>query len=155
MPVITAQRAVIAASFVFLALAAWSGTAYARDVLAGRTAGAAREAQKQALQTEVAHLRGNAAEIARLREALAHVAGRPPAAALLRKISATIPPEIACDALAVTTEGFTLNGHLAPTAPANAGEAWRARLTDPAWTLDLKPAPARDGAFTLAGVFPR
>ena len=155
MPVITAQRAVLAASFVFLALAAWSGTAYARDVLAWRLAGAAREAQKQALRTEVAHLRGNAIEIARLRESLARVAVRPPAGALLQKISATVPPEVACDSVAVTTEGFTLIGHIAPTAPANAGEAWRARLTDPAWTLDLKPAPARGGAFTVSGVFPR
>jgi len=154
-PIITAQRGVVAASALLLALAAGTGATYARDVLAWRTAGADREVRKQALRTEVDHLRGNALEIARLRESLAHVAGRPPAGALLRKLSATIPPEIACDSLAVTPEGFTLNGHLAPTAPANAGEAWRARLTDPAWTLDPKPAPARDGAFTLSGVFPR
>ena len=155
MPVITAQRAVIAASLVFLALAAWSSAAYAHDVLAWRTAGADREIRKQTLRGEVAHLRDNAAEIARLRETLARAAVRPPAAALLQKISATVPPEIACDALSVTSGGFALNGHLAPSASAGAGEAWRARLTDPAWTLDLKPAPARGGAFTVSGVFPR
>ena len=153
MPVITLQRAVVAASLAFLALAGWSGAAYAHDILAWRTADADREIRKQALRTEVAHLQGNAAEITRLRETLSRVAVRPPAGALLQKIAATTPREVACDTLSVTSGGFALNGHLAPSAPAGAGEAWRARLTDPGWTLDLKPA--RDGGFTLIGTFSR
>jgi hypothetical protein len=153
MPVITAQRAVIAASLAFLALTGWSGAAYAHDILAWRTAGADREIRKQALRAEVAHLQGNAAEITRLRETLGRAAVHPPAGTLLQKIAATTPRQVACDALSVTTTGFALHGHLAPSAPAGTGEAWRARLTDPAWTLDLKPS--RDGAFNLAGTFSR
>jgi hypothetical protein len=152
-PVVTPQRAVVAASLAFLALAGWSGAAYARDILAWRTAGADQEIRKQALHAEVAHLQGNAAEITRLRETLGRAAVRPPAGALLQKIAATVPREAACDALSVTATGFALQGHLAPSAPVGTGEAWRARLTDPGWTLDLKSS--RDGAFTLTGTFSR
>jgi hypothetical protein len=149
---LTIQRTVAAAGLLLVALGAGVGAMYARDVAAWRTAGADREVRQQALRAEVAHLRANAAEIARLREAL-NPAASPPAAALLQKISATAPPEAACHALSVTSAGFTLTGHLAPSAPAGTGEAWRARLADPAWTLELKPS--RDGGFALTGSFGR
>ena len=152
-PIVTPQRAALAASLAFVALAGWSGAAYAHDVVAWRTAGADREIRKQELRAEVAHLQANAGEITRLREALGRAAIRPPASLLLQKIAATTPKEAACDQLSVTGTGFALHGHLAPSAPAGTGEAWRARLTDPAWSLDLKPG--RDGAFTLSGTFSR
>ena len=152
-PAVTAQRTVIAASLVFFALAGWSGATYARDVLAWRTTSADREVRKQALRGEVAHLRDNAAEISRMREILARAAVRPPVAALLQKLAATVPKEAACDSLAVTAAGFALNGHFAPSAPAGAGEAWRARLADPGWAVEFKSG--RDGAFTASGTFLR
>lgn len=152
-PISIPQCAVLAAGVALLALTGWCGATYARNIVAWRTAGADREIRKQALRAEVAHLQANASEISLLRQTLSHTDRRLPAAALLAKIAATIPGQAACDTLSATGTGFALHGHLAPSAPAGLGEAWRARLTDPAWTVDFKSG--RDGAFTLSGTFPR
>lgn len=154
-PVVTPQFAVIAASVAFLALAIWSGAAYARDCLAWRTAGAAREAQKHALRTDVAQRRTAAAEIAALRASLALASAGPPCGELLRRLAATVPPEVALDSLRVSADGFSLNGHVAPHAPGGAVDGWRARLSagQTPWQLHTMTPPTADGAFAFAGRF--
>lgn len=151
--VVTAQRAVLAASLALLAVAGWSGASYAHDVFAWRTAGATRAAQKQTLFAEVAHLRANAAEISTLRANLADFAANPPAAEFLEKLSATLPPELALAALHVSAGRFVLRGHLAPNAPAGALAGWRVQFTDARWSLENPATPAPNGAFTVEGKF--
>jgi hypothetical protein len=151
--VVTAQRAVMAASLAFLAIAGWSGAGYAHDALAWRTEGAAREAQKQALRTEVSHLRVNAAEIAALRATLAGFPANPPCGEFLEKLSATLPAEIALATLHVAAGRFTLQGHLAPKASAGALDGWRTRFADSRWTLENQTAPAPSGTFKVEGRF--
>ena len=152
-PVITTQRAVIAASLAFLAVAGWSGASYARDALAWRTEGETREVQKIALRTEVFRLRANAAEITMLRAALADVSVNPPCGEFLEKLSTTLPPEIALAKLRVSGGRFTLQGHVAPGASAGVLETWRIRFADSRWTLESQAAPAPSGAFVVEGKF--
>ena len=152
-PVVTAHRAVIAASLAFLAVAGWSGASYARNALAWRTEGETREVQKLALRAEVLRLRANAAEITTLRAALADVSVNPPCGEFLEKLSATLPPEIALATLRVTGGRFTLHGHVAPGASAGVLETWRTRFADSRWTLESQAAPAPSGAFIVEGKF--
>lgn len=104
-------------------------------------------------RAEVAHLRENAADIARLRQVLARASTQPPVAALLNKLASSVSQEAACDSLAVTSSGFSLSGHLAPSAPAGTGDAWRARLAEPGWSVQFRSG--HDGAFTATGTFAR
>ena len=153
LPVVTAQRAVIAASLAFLLFAGWIGAGYARESMAARTETDQRQARLAALRAEVGHLRENATEIATLRAALDSGSAGPPCGAFLAKVSTTLPPEIVITSLRTSGRNLTLDGWLAPTAPATLIEDWRSRLapTDAPWTIAARPGPG--GAFTLTGVF--
>lgn len=151
--IVTAQRAVIAASLGFLVFAGWSGASYAHDVFAWRTADATRAVQKQTLRAEVAHLRANAAEISTLRTSLADFAANPPGAEFLEKLSATLPPEMALAALHVSGGRFVLRGHLAPNAAAGTLDGWRMQFADARWSLENPATPAPGGAFMVEGKF--
>jgi hypothetical protein len=155
LPLFTAQRAVIAASIVFLLAAGWSGIAYARDWRAGQAEVKNRDTRVATLRTEVAHLRDNAAEIAALRGTLDWAAVGPPCGALLEKISATLPPEIALTTLRVSAQGFKVNGWVAPSATAAVLDQWCLHLSgeNSPWTVEVKSKPP--GIFTIAGVFKR
>lgn len=152
-PRVTARWLAIAASIVFLSLAAWSGAGYVRDSLAWRTDVAAREAEKQSLRTEVDRLRANEREIAALRAELAEKPDGPPSAVLLEKVAATVPREVALDRISIEAGRFSLRGHLAPGTAAGAAEAWRTLLADPRWKIEPAGPSGGDGAFALAGEF--
>ncbi len=156
-PLITAQRAVVAVSVLLLAFASWSGAIYARDCAAWRTEGETREVQKRALRADVAQRRASAAEIAALRASLASESAGPPCGDLLRRLSATVPPEIALASLRMSPDGFSLNGHVAPNAPAGTVDGWRARLSAGKIPLQLHTVTptAADGAFAFSGRFQR
>ncbi|MFA5263740.1 MAG: hypothetical protein WC378_07920 [Opitutaceae bacterium] len=154
MPVITASRAVAAASVALLLTAAGMAGLYAHDYMRWRSDTLARETQKQYLGSELAHLRTNAAEIAALRGELAAVGQGPSASALLERIAATVPPEILLRSLKVTQQGFDATGWIAPAAIATGWDGWRSRLAA-GLTLRLTPGqPANDGAWELKGESP-
>ena len=153
LPVVTAQRAAIAASLAFLLIAGWTSAGYARDTIAMRAETEQHQARLAALRAEVGHLRENATEIATLRAALDGGSAGPPCGAFLAKVSTTLPPEIVIASLRTSGRNITLDGWLAPTAPAILIEDWRSRLApaDAPWTMVARPGPG--GAFTLTGVF--
>jgi hypothetical protein len=154
-PIATLQFAAIAASFALFAMAAWWGTAYARDCLAWRSEGEAREAQRTALRAEVSHLRANAADITALRASLPAAGPGVPLGALLLQFAATIPPEVVLGALRVTPEGFTANGYISPAAPAGLWEGWTAVLAPTGGPFVLHTNQPIAGAFSLRGEFTR
>lgn len=151
--VVTAQRAVIAASLALLLFAGWTGAGYARESIAARAETEQRQARLAALRAEVGHLRENATEIAALRTALDGGSAGPPCGAFLAKVSTTLPPEIVFTSLRTTERSITLVGWLAPAAPATTLDDWRARLApaNAPWTVTARPGPG--GAFTLTGAF--
>jgi len=151
--VVSAQRAVIAASFAFLLFAGWTGAVYARQSIAARAETEQRQARLTTIRAEVGHLRANATEIASLRAALDGGTAGPPCGALLAKVATTLPPEIVISSLRTSGRSIVLDGWLNPSAPATALDNWRARLTpaDAPWTLVTKPGLG--GAFTLTGAF--
>ena len=153
LPMVTAQRAVIAASLAFLLLAGWTGTGYVRESVAARAAAEQRQASLATLRAEVGHLRDNAAEIASLRAALDGGSAGPPCGAFLTKVSTTLPPEIVIGSLQTSGQGITLAGWITPTAPAATLDSWRARLApaDAPWTLVAKPGSGN--GVTLIGAF--
>lgn len=151
----TARRAVVAASVALLLLTLIFGGRLARDYSVGRADAAVREHEKQALRAEVTHLRANAAEISALRAAVGVFRPNPPAAALLAKLSATMPTEFVLRSLRVTGGDFVVDGWMAPKTPAAAGEAWIARLTaaNAPWHLTGPFTADASGAFRLRGSF--
>ena len=152
-PVVTAQRALIAASIAMLVAAGWLGVAYGRDYVAKQAAVKDQEARLTALRGEVAQLRENAAEIAALRRSLDGGAAGPPCGVLLEKISTTLPAQVTLTALRITGRSWALDGWVAPGAGPRAGEEWRGRLAPPGapWTAEIKPGAA--GSFSLRGEF--
>lgn len=152
-PVITAERAVIAASLAFLCTAAWSGVTLAHEWRAARTEAHSQETRSAGLRAEIARLQVNASEIAALRSVIDSGAAGPPWGALLEQLAATTPPEIVLDALRVDGRNVELNGWLAPSSPSSALEAWRARLA-PApgpWTVNVRAG--NGGAIRVTGAF--
>jgi hypothetical protein len=152
-PVVTAHRAVIAASLAFLLFAGWTGAVYARESIAARAETELRQFRLATLRAEIGHLRDNAAEIAFLRAALDGGSAGPPCGAFLTKVATTLPPEIVIASLRTSGRSIVLDGWLNPSAPATALDNWRARLTtaDAPWTLVTKPGLG--GAFTMTGAF--
>ena len=152
-PVLTAQRAVIAASLAFLLFAGWTGAVYAREFIAARAETAQRLTRLAVLGAEVAHLRENATEIMALRAALDGGSAGPPCGPFLAKVSTTLPPGIVITSLRTSGRSITLDGWLAPAVPATVLDDWRSRLApaDAPWTVVARPGPG--GAFTLTGVF--
>ncbi len=152
-PMVTAQRAVIAASLAFLFFAGWTGAVYARESIASRAETEQRQARLVALRAEVGHLRNNATEIASLRAALDGGSVGPPCGSFLTKIATTLPPEIVIASLRTSGRNIVLDGWLNPSAPATVLDNWRARLApaDASWTLVAKPGVG--GAFNLTGAF--
>lgn len=152
-PVMTAQRAMIAASIAFLIAAGWLAAAHVRDQAATQLAVKDHAARLTALRSEVAHLRGNAAEIGALRRSLDGGAAGPPCGALLEKISTTLPAQVTLASLRITGRNVVLDGWLAPGAPANTSSEWQARLVPAGapWTAEIKPGPG--GSLRLIGGF--
>jgi hypothetical protein len=152
-PVVTAQRAMIAASVAFLIAAGWSGVAYAREHFAAQVAVKDHQARLTALRSAVAQLRDNAAEIAALRRSLDGGAAGPPCGALLEKISTTLPAQVTLTSLRIAGRNLALDGWVAPGAGPNVVNEWRTRLAPPgaAWTAETKPGAA--GSFSLTGGF--
>ncbi len=152
-PVVTAQRALFAASVAFLIAAGWSGAAYARGYVVARAATENNQARLAALRSEVAQLRENAVEIAALRRSLDGGAAGPPCGALLEKISRTLPAQVTLTSLRMTGRSVVLDGWLAPGAGRSALDEWRTRLAPAGapWTAEIKPGAG--GSFTLTGGF--
>ncbi len=152
-PVVTAQRALFAASVAFLIAAGWSGATYARGHVAARAAAENNQARMTALRSEVAHLRENAAEIAALRRSLDGGTAGPPCGALLEKISRTLPTQVTLTSLRITSRSVVLDGWLAPGAGRSALDEWRTRLAPAGapWTAEIKSGTG--GFFTLTGGF--
>lgn len=145
-PRFTAPR-VVTALTLLLFLAALAGAAgYARAWARARTDEAARMVARQELQGEIAHLRGNREVITALRAEIAALSrSSPRVAEFLRKVAATVPPEVVVTSLQVTAEAFTMNGWAKP----GAAEPW-AKQFGPDVHYALQP----DGAFTLQGLSP-
>jgi hypothetical protein len=152
-PVITARRAVLAASVALLLAAGWAGFAYGRDWRAVQAETETRASRLAVLRAEVAHRRENAAEITALRSLVEGGSAGPPCGAFLQKVSATLPPEIALASLRIAGRSIELGGWTAPTAPAGTLDQWRGRLAPPdaPWTAAVRPGVG--GAFTLTGAF--
>lgn len=152
-PVITAQRAVIAASIAFLIASGLTGVAYVRDHIAARRTAETQQVRLTTLRAEVAHLRENSAEIAALRRSLEGGAAGPPCGALLEKISTTIPAEVTLTSLHIAGQGIVLNGWVAPGTARSALDEWRARLAPAGspWTAEIKSGAV--GSFSLTGTF--
>lgn len=154
-PVLTAQRAVIAAGIALVAAAGWLGAAHARDVIAARETGERREERKVALRAEVAHLRANDAEIAALRAGLPKPGPAAPVAPWLQRLSESLPSEIALSSLRITAEGVTVTGFTAPGSARGLLAAWKSRITSAAADplLHTTEQSATGDRFTLAGRF--
>ena len=152
-PMVTAKRAVIAASIAFLIASGWTGVAYVRDHIAARRTAETQQVRLTTLRAEVAHLRENSAEIAALRRSLEGGAAGPPCGALLEKISTTIPAEVTLTSLHIAGQGIVLDGWVAPGAARSALDEWRARLAPAGspWTAEIKSGAV--GSFSLTGTF--
>jgi hypothetical protein len=152
-PLLTAQRAMLAASIAFLLAAGWSGGTYARDRFAARQTDESHQVELATLRAEVAHLRENAAEIAALRRSLDGGAAGPPCGAWLDQIAATLPSQITLTSLRITGRSVALTGWIAPGAARTTLEDWRTRVASAgeSWTFENKPGPA--GSFSLTGGF--
>ena len=152
-PVLTAPRAVIAASVALLLAASWAGVAAARDHLAMQVAARDQQARLTVLRTEVAQLREAAAEIAALRRSLEGGAAGPPCGAWLEKISTTLPAQVTLTALRITGRSLALDGWVAPGAGPTVLDEWRSRLAPAGapWTVATKAGAA--GSFRLTGGF--
>lgn len=152
-PVVTAQRAMIAATIAVLIGAGWLGVASARNHVALRVAAEDHRARLTVLRGEVAQLRENAAEIAALRRSLEGGAAGPPCGAWLEKIAITLPAQITLTSLRITGRSLALEGWIAPSAGRDACDEWRTRLAPPdaPWTVEIKPGA--DGSFSLTGEF--
>lgn len=148
-PLLTPQRALVAASILLLLIGGLSGATYAREFTVWTQQQRTGRQEKAALQAEIEHYRVNATEIVALKAQLAGPDASPPVPEWLDQVCATLPPQIALDRVRVTQGRFTLNGHVAPGAD---WEKWRNRLGNRRWTVE--PAvPNAAGAFTLQGVF--
>ena len=152
-PVVTAQRAMVAASVALLIAAGGLGVAYGHDFVAGRNVVKDQQARLTALRSEVAQLRENAAEIAALHRSLDGGGAGPPCGALLEKISTTLPAQVTLTSLRIKGRSWALDGWVAPSAGPRAGEEWRKRLAPPGapWTAETKPGAG--GSFSLTGGF--
>jgi hypothetical protein len=153
LPVVTANRVMIAASIALILASGWLGFGLARDHIAARAAAANHQDRLTLLRAEVGHLRENEAEIAALRRSLEGGAAGPPCGALLEKISTTLPAEVTLASLRVTGRSIALDGWVAPGAGRSPVDEWRARLTPASapWTVESKLAGV--GTFSLTGVF--
>lgn len=152
-PVVTAQRALVAAGIVFLLAAGWTGLTHAQAVRATQAAARDRMERLHALRQEVAHLREEAAEIAGLQRSLEGGAAGPPCGDLLDRIAATLPPEVTLRRVEFNGRTVAIDGWLAPGTGRSAVEDWRARLApaDAPWTADARLGAG--GAFSLTGGF--
>lgn len=151
-PMFTVGRAVVAASVLFLLAALGFGGNYARNYIAWQRDAAARTVQKSVLRAEIAHLRANAMEIAALQ---ARVAGTPApasAVAVLAHLGASLPPDLAWEAVEITARGFTVAGWLSPGTASFEPWLGRLRAAKPGWPIAAEP-PGRDGAFRVRGAF--
>ncbi|MBL9186735.1 MAG: hypothetical protein JNK23_04605 [Opitutaceae bacterium] len=133
-PLFTPNRAAFAASVALLALGAASFAPWMRAHLAAPADVAALRAREGVLRAEIAHLRANATEIDALRAGLAQRTA-PFAGPLLRRIAATVPPEITLTVLEATPDAVEARGYVAPGAPEGALERWRTLLSPPGTAL--------------------
>lgn len=151
-PLFTPNRAAFAAAVALFAFGVGSIAPWVRAHAAAPASVAAMHARERALRDEIAHLRSNAAEIDALRGNLAQRTA-PFAGPLLRRIAATVPPEIALTALDGTPGAVEARGYVAPGAPEGTLERWRAALSAPGAELRFHTeTPANPAApFRLRG----
>jgi Tfp pilus assembly protein PilN len=151
-PAVTASRAVLAASLVLLIAAGGLVVPWALAHANARTEVLAQTARERALATEVSHLRANAAEIAALRE---EAAGRtrPFAGALLRRLAATVPPEVTLATLRAEAGSFAAQGFVASRTSSGVLDRWQQTVAqDREWSqVQIENLPKSDGAFRLRG----
>lgn len=150
-PTFTAQQMAMAASLALVCAAGWLGFAYIRDTISARAETRTQAAQIATLRSDVAHLRANAAEIRRLRNAIEGGLAGAPFDAILQRLAATLPPEIALSTLRLSGRTMEFGGWVSPTAAVATLDLWRDRFS-PAkgpWTATLHPGAG--GAFTLNG----
>jgi hypothetical protein len=152
-PFVSADRLAWAASVALLLTALGMGGLYARDCLAAQATAGRQATEATALRAEIAHLRRNAAEIAALRRQLAGAAPGAPVGELLRRFTATIPPEVVLGALTFKDRTLSLEGWVAPeSAPATATlDRWRAQLAPADAVWSESPPVGPDGRFALKG----
>jgi hypothetical protein len=131
----------VLAGMQFQAHAKWQATALANTE------------RKEALQSEVSHLRANQQEITRLNAILSRSGGIPPLAATLREVAASLPREIVLSSIKVQQRSVTLTGHVAPHAAGEVWSNWTQRLGKGALLLHTFPAVNPDGRFVLVGEF--
>jgi hypothetical protein len=151
-PLITAERAVAAASLALLLTAAGIAAHYAQDYATASSNAADRAALTAKLRIEVGHARANADEIARLRSQVDVPAGMKPTDTL-KPLTEQLPKEIVLDEVEVTPRTFAVRGWVAPGA--NSFEAWFARghSTLPQWRL-MHETGGPAGPFHVRGVLP-
>lgn len=153
-PPFSAQRLAIAASIALFLSVGGIGWAFARDWIEVKAQSEARITQLETLQRDVARLRGNAVEIARLRRELAGPRPGPPCTELLARLAATVPAEIVLDTVRLTDDSFRVSGWQAPGVPPALLEEWRGRFAAGApWTAAAQTGPG--GGFSLGGEFRR
>lgn len=151
-PTVTAPRAVVAASFALLLAAGGMVGPWALAHVNARNAALVQTVREHALSAEVAHLRTNAAEIAALREeAAGHTA--PFGGALLRRLAATVPPEVTLATLRADVGSFAAQGFLAPQASSGVLDRWQQALARGGERshVEIESLPKNDGAFRLRG----
>jgi Tfp pilus assembly protein PilN len=151
-PVVTVSRAVLVASLALLLATGGMVGPWALAHVNARRAALVQTERERALSAEVAHLRTNAAEIAALRE---DAAGRtaPFAGELLRRLAATIPPEVTLATLRADAGSFAAQGFLAPQAAGGVLDRWQHALAQDRERsqVQIETLPKRDGAFYLRG----
>lgn len=151
-PVVTASRAVLASSLALLIAAVGVVVPWVVGHVNARNAALVQTVRERALSVDVAHLRINAAEIAALRE---EAAGRtrPFAGALLRRLAATVPPEVTLATLRADPGSFAAQGFVAPQASSGVLDRWQQALAQDQERsqVQIESLPKSDGAFRLRG----
>jgi hypothetical protein len=149
---VTAQRALVAASVLLLLAGGWSGAVHARDWRTGVQERGADAHERRELAASLARYRANAAEIEGLRARIE--ASRPvPVIDWVQRISSTIPSSIALDRLRVENLDFRIEGHVRPGRSYDLA-SWEKALGDSRWKLAAGPIDEA-GAFSVAGNFRR
>jgi hypothetical protein len=151
-PAVTASRVVLAASLALLIAAGGMVGPWMLAHVNARHAVLVQTTRERALSADVAHLRANAAEIAALREEVAgHTA--PFAGALLRRLAATVPPEVTLATLRADTGSFAAQGFVAPQASRSVLDRWQQALAPGGERpqVQIESLPKSDGAFRLHG----
>jgi hypothetical protein len=148
---LSAQRAVMAASFFLLLTGAASAFQYATAYQTANRQARDAVIEKAQLEAEIQHLRVNQAEIIALKAKL-HRPADSPIVDWLDRVCAGLPRSVALSRLLVDQGRFRIEGHLAPDAT-NALDGWLRGWSGPRWRTEPPSVRTETGAFTLNGSF--